>query len=328
MKKIFLLIAVLLIWRTGVYSQTPGLTGKPIVEIFTDLHVNLSGENKTGFALNRAYFGYNYTFDRNFSTTIMFNVGSPDDLPVSPKPRRYAFLREVSITYSVDRLNVSFGMVPTRLYMFQQKFWGKRYVADTYQSINGYGPVADLGVAAEYKFNDIISADFTLLNGEGYTSLQLDNSLKPSLGITITPVQHLYIRLFGDAVKTSGLWQSTLVAFTGFKNDFLYIGAEVSYKTNLDLINGHHAWGISTTGGINLSKNFEFFTRLDYSTSVIPAGDIAEWNYKKDGSFLITGIQHSFNSSVRIALDYQSTFPIDMTKTISDMIFLNAVFKF
>lgn len=329
MKKILLLFSLLL-FRSGSLLLAQESPGKPIAEIFTDFHLNLNGPASAtnGFSLNRAYFGYNYIFDKNFSSTIMINVGSPDDLVAGAKSRRYAFLREVSISYKEGNLNMSMGMIGTKVYTFQQKFWGKRYIADTYQSIYGYSFVADLGISADYKINDIVSADFTLMNGEGYSSLQLDNNLKPSFGLTITPIKQIAIRLYSDFLKKDGLWQNTYIAFVGFKNDNMYIGGEVSYKTHLELVKGHHAWGISSTAGINLTKKNEFFTRIDYSASVIGPGDAAEWNFQKDGSFLVAGIQHSFNSSVKIALDYQSFYPIDLTRSITDVIFINALFKF
>lgn len=328
-KTLFLTLLILFTASSSLmFGQLSG--GKPIAEIFTDFHYVLSGSGSStsGFGLTRAYFGYNYAFDEKFSSIIMINLGSPDDLGAGSKSRRYAFLREVSISYKAGNLNLSMGMIGTRLYTFQQKFWGKRYVADTYQSLNGYGFVADLGIAADYKINDFISVDFTFMNGEGYSSLQLDNNLKPSFGITITPIKQIAIRLYSDFLRKDGLWQNTYIGFAGFKSENLYIGGEISYKSHLELVNGHHAWGFSSTAGISLTKKTEFFTRYDYSTSVIVPGDAVEWNYQKDGSFLVAGIQHTFNSSVKIALDYQSYYPVDLNKSITDIIFINALFKF
>jgi hypothetical protein len=125
-----------------------------------------------------------------------------------------------------------------------------------------------------------------------------------------------------------GIWQTTFVGFAGFKNDVITIGGEVNYKSNLDLTEGHNAWGISGTGAIGITKKIEFFTRYDYSTSVTVPGDATQWNYEKDGSFLITGFQYTFNKIVKVALDYQATFPVDNTRSFSDLIFLNALFKF
>lgn len=329
MKKILMPAAILFLTFSGLNSQTPDNQGYPIVEIFSNFHYNLGNSDKTtGFSLNRAHLGYDYIANENFSAIINIEIGTPEDLAAGSKPRRYAYYREASINYSKDKLGISMGITGTRLYDYQQKFWGKRYIANTYQSINGYGYVADLGIVADYKFNNQIEADFTLMNGEGYSNLQLDNNLKSSVGVTITPIKQLALRMYGDLMKQPGLWQTTIVGFAGFKNDYFNIGAEINYKSNLDMTKGHDAWGISATGAISLSKKIEFFTRYDYSTSVIVPGDEAEWNYNKDGTFLISGFQYAFNKIVKVALDYQATFPVDASKSISKLIFFNTLFKF
>jgi hypothetical protein len=330
MKKVFLAAFVFILTNATLRSQNVEITGKPIIEIFTDFHFNLARDtnNKTGFALNRAYFGYNYLLDQNFSATLIVDIGTPEDLAEGSKARRYAHFREASIGYSSGKFNLAFGITGTRLFSYQQKFWGKRYLAKPYQSINDYGYVADLGLVADYKINEIFDFDLTIMNGEGYSNIQLDNDLKSSVGITITPVEQVAIRAYTDIIKTQDLWQTTMVGFAGFKNEKVTIGAEISYKSNLDFIEGHHAWGLSGTGAVSLTKKMEFFTRFDYSTSVIVPGDATQWNLTKDGRFLITGFQYTFNKIVKIALDYQATFPTDKTRPFSDLIFINALLKF
>jgi len=329
MKKILPVLLVSLSLYQVIYSQTEEITGKPVAEIFTDFHYNLNDTAKTtGFGLNRAYLGYNFLLGDNFSASIIVNIGSPDDLSSGSLHRRYAYFKYAFISWSKDKLNLSFGITGTHLSDYQQKFWGKRYIADTFLSINGYGYISDLGFALDYKFNDIWKADFTLMNGEGYSELQLDNNVKTSAGLTITPVKQVAIRLYGDLTKPHGIWQNTLIAFAGFKNELITIGAEASYKSNLDMIGGHHAWGISGTGGISVSKKAEIFARYDYSASVTVPGDIIQWNYNMDGSFAVFGIQYTFSQNVKMALNYQGTYPYNPGRQITDAIYVNALFKF
>jgi hypothetical protein len=220
------------------------------------------------------------------------------------------------------------GITGTRMFSFQQTFWGKRYIANTYQSINGYGYVADLGLVADYKFNDWIEGDLSFMNGKGYSSIQKDKTLKTSAGLTITPAKHLYIRAYSDLMKYAGVWQNTLVGFIGFKNDYFYLGAEVSFKSNLDLKEGDNAWGISSTGGVSLTKKTEFCIRYDYSTSAIPEDDVIQWNYKKDGQFLVGGIQYTINNMMKVALDSQSFFPYDINALPAEYILVNVLVTF
>jgi len=329
MKKIHLLIIILLSGCQTLYNQIVTSHGNPIAEIFTDFHLNINDTSKTtGFNLNRAYLGYSFLPAGNFSGTVIVNIGRPEDLAPDSEPRRYAYFREASICYSTEKFKASFGITGTRLFDFQQRFWGKRYIANTYQSINGYGFVADLGVVIDYKISDLLKTDVTVMNGEGYNNIQLDNSLKYSIGFTITPDNHFAIRIYGDVLRTKGLWQPMLLGFIGFKNEKLTIGGEVTYKSNLDLNRGHHAWGISGTGSINIVKQTELFARFDYSTSVIAPGDINPWNYMNDGDFLVLGIQHTFSENVKIALDFQGNYPYAAELQNSEEIFVNALFKF
>jgi hypothetical protein len=323
--------AIFLLLQT-ILSQNPGnikITGQPIAEIFTDFHVNLNDSvQTTGFGLNRAYFGYNFFPDNNFSSTIILNIGNPDDLPVNSVHRRYAYVREASVSYKKERLHLSFGITSTKHFDFGQKFWGKRYVANTFQALNLYGVVADLGIVADYKFSDLVSGDITVMNGEGYSELQLDNGVKSSAGITITPSDHLALRLYNDINRHYGIWQYTFLSFAGFRNDRITIGAEANYKTNIDLKEGHNAWGVTCTGALSFSEKYELFARYDYSGSITTSDDTDDWNYLLNGNFFITGLQYTISRNVKLALDYQDTIRDDQSIPSSALIFLNASFKF
>lgn len=329
MKRTLLTLFILVILNFSAESQVVENSGKPIAEIYTDFHYNLSGDSKTtGFGLNRAYFGYNFIATQNFSALIRVEIGNPTELAPGSVSRRYAYYRDASITYTKNKLNVSFGITGTRLFDYQQKFWGKRYIANTYQALNGYGYVADLGIVADYKLSDVVQFDASLMNGEGYSSMQLDNDLKPSFGITIAPGNGMAFRIYSDLIRSEGVWQSTSVAFAGFKNKKFTIGGEFSYKSNIDVTDKHDAWGLSFTGAVSLTERIEFFTRYDFATSGVVPGDGTLWELANDGNFLITGFQYSFNKYVKIALDYQATFPADNAKPFSNLIYLNSVFNF
>lgn len=329
MKKILSVILFVLPGFGLLFSQTIETTGIPITEIYTDFHYSFNDTTKTtGFGLEKVLFGYNFLPGNKFSATVILNIGSPDELARGSEPRRYAFFREAFMNYSKDKLTISFGISKTHMFDYQQIFFGKRYVASPFQILNGYGYFSDLGIAIDYQFNDVFKADFSIMNGEGYSNIQMDNNLKASAGLYITPVRELAFRVFGDIIKREGLWQSTLIGFAGINNDLITLGAEINYKTNFDLIGGHHAWGFSGTGAIKFSEKAELFGRFDHSASVIPAGEGVHWNYLNDNNLLIAGLQYIFSKNVKIALDYQGTYPYISEVPATDALYLNAHFKF
>jgi hypothetical protein len=329
MKKIFPVLIISITLCQLLNCQPVVNQGKPFAEIFTDFHYNINDTTKTtGFGMSRAYIGYNYTPAGDFSAFLILNIGTPEDLATGSVPKRYAYFRLASVTYAKEKLTVNFGIVNARFCDFQQGFWGKRYLGAEYQSIYGYSPVADLGVVIDYKLNDIVKVDLSLLNGEGYTNIQVDNSLKTAAGMTITTHNNVAIRLYGDIMKLQGVWQTTLLAFAGIKTSLLSVGAEGSYKSNLDLINGHNVWGISATASIFVTPRSEIFTRYDYTASAAVPDELLHWDYLKDATYLIGGIQHIFSENLKMALNYRRTNPYSPGKQTTDALYLNASFRF
>lgn len=329
MKKILPILIFILSFCQSGNSQSTINQGKLIGEIFTDFHYNFNDSSKTnGFGLNRAYLGYKYLPEGNFSSLIMINVGQPEDLAAGEMQRRYVFLREASISYNKNKLTINFGMVSTRIFDFQQGFWGKRYLGPEFQAVYGYGSVADLGIVIDYKINDVFKFDFSVLNGKGYSNVQFDNSIKTAAGLTITTPDKVFFRLYADVMKPYGIWQTTMMAFAGIRNDLFSFGAEASYKTNLDYFAGHDVWGLSATGSIFLSDKTDIFCRYDYMASRVIAIDILQWDHGVDGTFLITGIQHYISSNLKMALNYRTANPYEPGMKNANSIYLNAAFKF
>jgi hypothetical protein len=221
------------------------------------------------------------------------------------------------------------GIVKTHITDYTTKFIGKRYVANTLQSENGYGYLADLGVSLDYKISDAVEANFGIMNGEGYCYLQNDNNLKVSGGIYIQPRRSFAIRLFGDVIRREGYWQSTLICFAGVRNDRFSLAGDITYKTKPDLIDFRDAWGLSTTGAVRIAKNTEIFGRYDYSATYDRSGDyILPEEYLHDYNFAVAGFQYTISENVRMALDYQGTYETRQGNKVSDAVYLNVHFKF
>ena len=322
--RLFTLFAMFFATFNVVAGQT-SITGKPIGEIFADFHAGLDSTTTTGFDINRAFVGYGFALDNNFSAKVIINgAGSPDDIGIDGVRRRYAHLREASLAWTNEKLTMTFGLTETRLFQHQQRWWGKRYLAPDVQSMHGYGFVSDLGLVLDYKFNDVLSGDIAVMNGEGMYEQQLDDNVKSSLGLSIIPNQNFTFRVYGDHYRVQGLNQFTGVVFAGYKNKYFYVGADYSYKSNVDRISGHDSWAISTLNGVYLTEKDELFFRYDYAKSI---GETQRWDMR-DGTFTIIGFQHTFSPNVRMTLNYQGTYLYSDSAADRNLIYLNAHFRF
>jgi hypothetical protein len=324
----FLILQIVYLSPVMLKAQVTQPKGTPVMQIITDFHLDLNDTAKTtGFGISRAYLGYNYQADDHFTCRMVLNIGTPEELPQPATPRRYAFFREASIAYTGERIKVSFGIATTRHFDYLQKFWGKRLVANEFEVRNRYGYIADLGVVADYRVSDQISVDMAITNGEGYSNIQLDNGVRGAAGITWKPGNQLSFRFYNDIIDQGGLMQYTASLFGGIDNKYINFGASFHYKTNMEMAEGQDVWGVSSTGAIKLPRSYEVFARYDYAGSVKLEGESDPWNYNKDGSFIIFGVQKTISYNFKLALDYQDNIPWSSDMKSTGFIFLNALFR-
>ncbi|HLN21929.1 MAG TPA: hypothetical protein VK213_12625 [Bacteroidales bacterium] len=325
MKKVLLLFILITAWKPFFTAAQQPVTGKPVTELFVNYHQYINNNDSSlvnGFAITRAYLGYNFMPEGNFTGSLLLNLANPTPIV----QRRSPFFREASVSWSNKKLTMTLGMTSTRGTMFQQRFVGKRYISESFEIANKYTEVADLGFAVDYIINDMLEVDFTFMNGEGYNKAHIDNSIKTSAGINIKPNEKFLFRAYFDVDRPGGIWQSMLVGFAGFKSSLFSTGIEAARKTNLDLKEGHDSWGLSITAAATVTKNTELFGRYDYTTSAIAPGEPSRWNYLDDYRYSVIGLQYTFNNNFRMALNYQGTMPYAGDN--ANAIFINGHFKF
>ncbi len=303
---------------TGIVSAQDSTgfvaTGKPLVTIYSNFHSTFShGEQgHTGFALTRVYLGYQYEFHHNFKAAVKLDIGSPDDLNGISGIKRYAYFKNAYLEYHTERFTWSFGLVSTKMFKLSEKYWGHRYIAKPYLDFYKYGPSADLGMILSYKILPTLSADFSLLNGEGYNRMQVDTAFKYALGITWQPVRHWVIRGYGD-VYCRPYTRSVLSLFTGYKDDQISLGGEGVYYLNAGPEERMDKWGASLSFSWDLSEQFQYFLRLDYLTDGLRDDRQELWDYTSPGTGVITGLQYVPVNHVKMALTYRSRTPETIT---------------
>lgn len=330
MKKIKLTFIATILLLTGIKAQEATTTeeftpsGSPSVKIFSNAHsAFIDGENTSAFEIQRAYFGYKYSFSENFSTKLTLDVGDPG----VGKLQMTAYLKNAALVYKKDKLTVNFGLIGLSGFKTQEKQWGYRYIYKSFQDKHKFGSSADLGTSVAYKFADFLSADFTIMNGEGYKNIQSDNTYKGGLGVTVTLAKNLNFRVYYDYMSTD-IAQSTLALFGGYKADKFRVGAEYNLQKNNDLIEDQDLTGISVYSTVNSSKKLNFFVRFDnLSSSTLDGADDA-WNIAKDGQAYIFGLEYNPVKGVKISPNFQGWNPKEEDAPFETSAYLNLQISF
>jgi hypothetical protein len=311
MKKIifmlFILAGITIIAKSQEKTETFKPNGKPLALIFTNFNSGFTdGETTKSFEITRAYLGYEYNFSKEFYAKLVLDVGDPKVGGL----QMTAYLKNAYVQYKKSNLTASFGMISTTQFKVSEKIWGLRYIEKSFQDAYKFNASADLGFNIDYKFADFISADFSVINGEGYKLVQSDNLVRPGMGITVNPLKSITARVFadnmGDDVKQQSL--ATLLAYSGEK---LVLAAEYNYQKNYSMVDGQDIYGTSFFATYKASKNLKLFGRFDDLKSKALAGESEPWQLNKDGQLMMAGLEYNVTKGVKIAPNVRYWSPAD-----------------
>lgn len=305
-------------------------SGKPFATIFANYHHGITGSAKeeAAFELVRGYLGYEYNFSPEFYAKINLDVGSPNDLSPYSRARRYAYFKNAYLRYTKKNLMIDFGLIDMRQFKLQEFVWERRYLMKTLADEYQLGQSADLGVNFNYKFTDWIDADFTVSNGEGYSSIQTDDIFKYGFGPTLNWPKNITSRIFYEFTKNE-ITESTLTLFSSY--DFRKtwnIAGEVVLRKNNEWKEDHNIFGWSVYSKYQIAKKFQLFARYDRVTSNILEGAINPWNLANDGTALVAGIQFQPISKIKMALNYHDWYPLAANMEGGGFIYLDFEIKF
>jgi hypothetical protein len=332
-QRIFLLFsALLMFFSTKVISQEEqsafAPSGKVYGKVFSNFHYQLAEENESAFAVERAYIGYEHLLSENFTINLKLDIGSPNQESSYDIIKRYAYFKNAALIYSKDKLTLSFGLIDLYQFKIQEKFWGHRYIYKSFMDEHKFGASADLGASISYQVYDKVSADLTVINGEGYNQLQADNAYKTGFGITYLPVKGLTARFYVDYTEQTEI-QTTWTGFVGYKlKDIGKIGAEYNFQHNNKYYKDYDLYGFSSYASYNIFEKWELFARYDRLWSNTIDGEENQWNIFKDGSALIGGIQFEPIKNIKIAANYQDWYPYAKNLENEAYFYLNLEYKF
>lgn len=305
--RISVLLLFLAVCYSGIAQETVDEKYRGTVSgrIYSNFNYGLNTPSaSTAFELTRAYFGYEIQVSEHFSAEVKLDVGSPDDLSEFSLLRRYAYFKNAGITYQKGAFTAWGGLFDLLQFKVQEKFWGYRYLYKSYMDEYRFGPSADLGAGAGYRFNDRIESDLVISNGEGYSSPQRDETYKIGWGLTYRPAGALTFRSY-YAIFTGTTPQMTFSGFAGYRNGNFRMAGEYNYQSNYQSNKDRDRYGYSVYSTYAFSDRWEIFLRYDQVFSNILPGNEIPWNLANDGSALIGGLQYTPVRNIHITLDYQ-----------------------
>ncbi len=278
--------------------------GKAIIQVFGNFNSEFDADNcNYGFELERSYLGYEYKLENGLSMKAVMDVGKSSNVD---DYHRLAYIKNAMLSWKTGGLTLNGGLISTAQFNFQEKFWGYRYIMKSFQDQYKFGSSADLGISATYKFNDRISADAIIVNGEGYKKIQQNNGLNYGLGLTVNPISNFYVRLYGglntsDEIEDKNI--ANIATFAGYKSDKFTMGVEYNYMQNSSFDSNADKDGYSIFASVKLSKTTELYARFDELSSK------NDWNYAADESAAIVGAQFKLGKYVKIAPNFRINMP-------------------
>ena len=186
MKKLLLSLVILII-----FGKTQMLNAqnkkfdfsslRPVVQVFGTTYFNIENNN-FNYGIGRAHLGFKYEFNNKWSAKIILDRGRPtrinnivvtdttgNVLPINIDVTEGAyytmFLKFASLQWKVNsKLRLQAGAILENHYITQEKFWGLRYVSQTFQDLYWHLPSSDLGFITYYKIITFNSIGTTFLN--------------------------------------------------------------------------------------------------------------------------------------------------------------------
>lgn len=349
-----MIIAIIAVTPFFSYSQkemefTP--YGKPIIQVFatSTLQPFDDAQQNYNFNIGRAHLGYQYWFSEHWSAKIIIDRGKATSVGqltftdiegntfnvqnTSKEGACYTmFLKFASLQWKVNnRLTLEGGAILQNHYITQERFWGLRYLAQTFQDLYWHIPSSDLGFIAYYKLNNFISFDVALTNGEGPRNLQdAFGKVKLSGGIDIKPSKKIQTRIFYHH-KQSGIdstaTEQMFSVFIGYKPSVkIRIGGEYDYMSNLDNADGLDNCGFSFFAAYHLTDKMELFARYDKLFNEIP--EYLNAIVTEEGNMIIGGISYTPVEGINISLNYQGWISDDNVSKNKNSILLSMEYKF
>ena len=324
MKHYFITFCVTIFLFTNYIHAQDSLTFKPsgriIARSFLDYSTGFGNVNKEkGFDITRAFLGYNYKFAHAWQGQVIIDGASGKNSSSGLD----IYLRNALVNWNDNGFNINIGLTGLLQFSTQEDYWKHRYVMRSFQDLNRMAPSVDMGVTAEYTFNEYISADLSLTNGEGYKKIKKDNSMRYAAGLNLHPIKNTILRIYTDIYNDDeanrdalpvGVEnakykdQYTLSLFAGYQNNVISGGAEYNRVYNKGFVEKKDYYGYSFYASGKLAKQWRTFARYDLIDSHTPSNFNEQWN-SLDGQLMMIGVEFQPMKQLKIAPNFRNINP-------------------
>jgi len=264
------------------------------------------------FALDRGYLTAQATLNQRLSTrlTLDFDHMKPVETDVGAftyDTKYRVFMKHAYLEVKINNeLVARAGAFDTPYGPFVDKFWGHRYIADSFAASNKLVSTSDLGVGIMGNHSGgLIDWHLGFYNGEGYSKLEVDGGKAAQARLTIDPLARpdAYALPITGFVSYSGnptIEEPTLTyaGAVGFKMQHFWFWGEYTGASTGDLSSG----GFAISAVPRLPKYGELILRYGrFDPDQDTDGDSSDQ--------LIVGVGHDFFEKVSLALTYESVTP-------------------
>lgn len=272
---------------------------QPIVQVFSSAQYDLAA-NSYSYGFTRSHIGFNYQFDEKWSAKIILD-----------RDGSRMYLKFASLKWQpTERFSLESGAILQNHYITQERFWGLRYVAQTFQDMYWGIPSSDLGFMARFKVNDYISIDAALTNGEGPKIAQDSKGrIKIASGIDFEIGQKITTRLYGHYYQLPDKLQQheqLYSAFIGVRpSERVRVGTEYNYRRRIDYNGLNISQGISVFGAWQVKPKAELFARYDFIANAFDKTNRPINDSYNDGHTFIGGVSITPVDKINVSLNYQ-----------------------
>ena len=332
MKNLKIILIYFIISYCPVLSENDTIfkpEGKFIIQVINRTNLDLLNTDNFGMNINRAHFGYSYQFAKEWKGVVVLDAGRPTlfnnliikDSLGNSLSSEYIYqegsfytmtLKFSYLEYKPNKIiTLQIGGILQNHYITEEKFWGYRYILESFPDRYFRIPSGDLGVIGYFVFNEHFSADLAITNGEGFRRKQDDyGKFKVEAGLDFKPFDWLVTRIYYDntfANETDIIKNEELYSvFIGYIVPSKFrTGFDYHYQSNYHHLAGLDLFGYSIYGAYNITDNFESFLRYDNLQNNYYSDCNAIFKDKSSGKAYILGFHYKPIQGISLSLSEQ-----------------------